>query len=113
MNRICPNCRYIHDFGDKKADVNKNVSCPFCLSTGTGLAWIRANNKNHPCRAKARSAVHHALKIGKIERPCECNRCSKKCRPQGHHRCYEKENWLKVEWLCRACHGIADTEVDL
>lgn len=46
--------------------------------------------------------MHHAIRYGRLSRPDQCERCGKKCHPDGHHHDYSKP--LDVEWLCRSCH---------
>jgi hypothetical protein len=53
-------------------------------------------------KARARSAVTYAIKMGRLVRPCMCSRCGGDDRIQAHHPDYSKP--LDVEWLCLACH---------
>lgn len=53
---------------------------------------------------KARSKLSNAIRDGKILRPNKCDRCGKKCTPDGHHWNYAYP--LNVIWLCRSCHKI-------
>ncbi|HFO4232521.1 TPA: hypothetical protein ACHJ1X_001658 [Escherichia coli] len=53
---------------------------------------------------KARSKLSNAIMDGKILRPNKCDRCGKKCTPDGHHWNYAYP--LNVIWLCRSCHKI-------
>ena len=65
---------------------------------------VRSNRKRglkYPERVKARSAVSHALRDGRLHKhPCSCG----KTEVEGHHWSYEEEHWLDVEWLCIKCH---------
>lgn len=68
----------------------------------------RVSNRNYRLRNKvknqARSAVTTAIKNGSLIRPSSCVRCGAE-KPHAHHYAgYEKENALKVMWLCRMCH---------
>lgn len=58
------------------------------------------------CKAelKARTKLSNAIRDGKISRPNKCDRCGKKCTPDGHHWNYAYP--LNVVWLCRSCHKI-------
>jgi hypothetical protein len=58
----------------------------------------------YPHLIRATQAVREALQRGDLMRPSTCSRCGKVCRPEAHHRSYEPEGLLDVEWLCRECH---------
>ena len=52
-------------------------------------------------RIKARSALNHAIRDGKLERkPCEIETCVN--WPEAHHDNYDEP--LKVKWLCFVHH---------
>lgn len=53
---------------------------------------------------KARTKLSNAIRDGKVLRPNKCDRCGKKCTPDGHHWNYAYP--LNVVWLCRSCHKI-------
>lgn len=67
-------------------------------------------------KALARSAVTNAMRHGTLIRPEACSRCGdrpeklgRQCQIWFHHtHGYDKENWLKGEWLCRHCHLISE-----
>lgn len=65
-------------------------------------AWWEANRQ----KRNAQTTLQRAVRAGKIERPGECERCQKACRPHAHHNDYAKP--LEVEWLCPPCHAVAD-----
>jgi hypothetical protein len=77
----------------------------------------KRNRERHPEKHAARCAVTKAISVGKLTRSDHCERCGALDRPardgrpqiHGHHADYSKP--LDVEWLCRACHKIADAEV--
>lgn len=56
----------------------------------------------------ARSAVHRAIKAGKL--PCAtsllCKSCGEPAKQYHHHNGYDKPNWLEVVPVCTACHAI-------
>jgi ribosomal protein S27AE len=59
-----------------------------------------ASNARHPDQQRARSAVSHALRDGKlVRRPCENCGAS---RAEAHHEDYSQP--LKVRWLCKHHH---------
>ena len=60
----------------------------------------------YPEKIRARTAVMHALKAGKIIRPDNCSSCGKSCNPEAHHDSYEESQWLTVRWLCHQCHMV-------
>lgn len=58
-------------------------------------------------RSCAKDAVRRAIDTGTIQKPTNCLDCLKAKRLQAHHYIsYEKENWLRVVFLCSACHGV-------
>lgn len=61
--------------------------------------------------AKARTRSRHRLiwniNAGKIVPPKECEQCGVATRLHGHHYDGYGDNWAKVRWLCRDCHGLA------
>lgn len=58
----------------------------------------------NPEKIKARVAVYHAVKKGKLIKPSNCSNCTLSTKLQAHHPDYEKR--LDVEWLCGNCHGL-------
>jgi hypothetical protein len=82
-----------------------------------GKAWRMANkekanakkreyNKSIPDKMKARSAVSHGLRDGKIKKGTRCNHCKTKSGKleAHHHQGYTEENYLNIIWLCDSCH---------
>lgn len=72
------------------------------------MASLVAWQKRNPEKVKAVDMVNKNLKYKTMFRRPSCNRCGKKCKTEGHHRDYARP--LEVEWLCTACHDIADKE---
>lgn len=63
----------------------------------------------HPEKYKARKVLNEAKKKGFIVLPWFCESCGKKTtKLEAHHEDYSKP--LKVQWLCRDCHVIADLQ---
>src|SRR5579864_2476104 len=57
-------------------------------------------------KLNARNLLRYHVNHGNIIKPKICQRCKKKCTPQGHHwNGYNRS--LDVLWLCRECHSIA------
>ncbi len=67
-------------------------------------AVIKKYREKYPERIKAISVLNCAIRSGKIKRASHCESCSKERFTEGHHESYEKEDWLKVNWLCVRCH---------
>lgn len=63
--------------------------------------YAREKIKHHEKLAKM--AVARAIKRGDLVRPEACDKCSKICKPEGHHFDYTKR--LDVMWLCKSCHA--------
>jgi hypothetical protein len=53
-------------------------------------------------KIKARKAVQHALRAGKLVRPHRCEGCGLRKKVEAHHPDYKKP--LIVKWLCSPCH---------
>jgi hypothetical protein len=58
-----------------------------------------------PIALKARAFTYFAIKYGYIIRPKLCEECGLEKKLDAHHENYERENWLRVKWLCRKCHN--------
>ena len=60
----------------------------------------------------ARSAVQYALRKGRLVKPESCERCGRSgVKLNGHHhKGYDKEHRLDVQWLCSSCHYWVDKE---
>lgn len=56
-----------------------------------------------PERVQAHRIMYNAIRNKKIERPNNCSKCMKECKPEAHHIDYTKP--LDVVWLCRMCHA--------
>lgn len=57
-------------------------------------------------RHKVRKLLGSAVRSGRLKRPRACERCSIKCKPDGHHPDYSKP--FEVQWLCPKCHRRTD-----
>lgn len=69
-------------------------------------ATLKKHTENHLMQRRAHYAVNRAIANGKLLPACECA-CAH-CGVQAetlHHWSYEREHWLDVIPLCRACHG--------
>lgn len=62
-----------------------------------------------PKKYKARIAISHATRDGKVVRPNNCESCFAECKPEAHHSDYSKP--LDVDWLCKKCHTELHKEV--
>lgn len=63
------------------------------------VIYTRRHRENNPEKWKARQAVAHALRSGRLRKqPCRCGAT----KVQAHHADYSKP--LEVEWVCFACH---------
>ena len=61
----------------------------------------RKQRAKHPEKKAARNAVTHALRDGRlVKEPCHCG----EVEVEGHHKSYEEDKQLDVEWLCTKCH---------
>lgn len=60
----------------------------------------------HPEQDKARKAIKHAIRDGKIQKASsfKCNYCPKQAQEYHHHKGYAKKHWLDVLPVCKICH---------
>lgn len=73
-------------------------------------ARLRAQKLKFPEKTAARKAVEMAVRNGSLIRePCVV--CSAKLAHAHHEYGYERENWLKVVWLCQPHHTMRHLEL--
>lgn len=61
--------------------------------------------KLHQDKQNARLRLRYQINKGTIIKPKNCEKCKKVDKLEAHHyKGYEKENSLKVVWLCKNCH---------
>lgn len=71
----------------------------------------RLSNKKyrdtHPSKEKARQAVNHAIRDGKISNINTqiCSHCGDQATQYHHYKGYNKENWFDIIPLCTKCHA--------
>lgn len=73
------------------------------------LEIAKRMQEKYPEKAIARGKLRYAVKIGRIIKPEYCrvaNECSGKIEAH-HHKGYEPENQLVVQWLCKLHHTLA------
>lgn len=116
----CPDC-HTHDlskFGpDRSRRDGYTVYCRACASRRTrlwrhsaaGQASYAFSRVQYAAQYRAREAVKYALRTGALVRPARCQQCGAPGKPHAHHASYAPDQWLVVQWLCRACHRRADT----
>jgi len=64
----------------------------------------RNHSRKHPERKKARSAISHAIRDGKLKK-LPCKTCGTIANVEAHHHNgYEHKDWLNVTWLCKTHH---------
>ena len=60
---------------------------------------------NNPIKYRARMALAHAVRMGRVYRPDSCSQCGISCKPEAHHHNgYSAEHRIDVIWLCKSCH---------
>ena len=68
------------------------------------VALAKRHRHKNPIKERARSAVAHALRAGRLQRPKKCSCCGRRgIAIEAHHPDYTKP--LQVKWLCRICHA--------
>ena len=97
----CKDCDRLYRQSDKGKEVEKKFR-----QSKKGRVVQRRSSKVqqllHPERRKARRAVSHAIRDGKLKRSLTCESCKEKKFVHGHHEDYSKP--LDITWLCRGCH---------
>lgn len=75
------------------------------------LSKQAARRRDNPDMQKAHSAVHRAIKSGRLVRPTSCPECgNSKMRIEAHHhKGYAPEFALDVVFLCTSCHRSAES----
>lgn len=93
---------------------NRNcLKCGSCFKANSpaqkycGRICYKKNRYAHDkFKQQTRWKVWWALKKGKIKKPIHCQNCKQLNKLEGHHNDYSKP--LKVLWLCKKCHILAD-----
>lgn len=62
--------------------------------------YIKRNLNKYRARSRIEMRVHR----GTLQRPNICSLCKKECRPEAHHKDYNKP--LDIIWVCKGCHLI-------
>ena len=72
-----------------------------------GLKCHKKYKATHPERIKAKSAVAHAVRAGKLPRvnTLLCHYCPAQAKHRHHHKGYAPEHWLDVIPVCKKCHN--------
>jgi hypothetical protein len=66
---------------------------------------IYAQRRTDPRKYRAVVAVAQAVAAGLLIRPEVCPEChDPRSRVEAHHSSYEREDWLKVQFVCTRCH---------
>lgn len=80
--------------------------------------WLYHNDIIYRLKVKARAAVDHAIKTGKLIKPDCCQShgkygvsvCAGRIEAHHWHGYWPRAAWTDVEWLCTACHKAADEQ---
>lgn len=99
-HRRCTRCKVDRPVGDFPNESLGSV-CGECVPI-IRLAADRRHYERHPQKKRARNAVAHEVRMGRMTAPTVCERCAKPASLHAHHPDYDKP--LDVEWLCRPCH---------
>src|SRR3990167_4832818 len=81
----------------------------YCCYQCKAAAMVKPEHIRWVATEEARQAhlqVRYAIRRGDLVRPVQCEKCGKKCKPEGAHSDYSQP--LKVRWLCRRCHVLWD-----
>ena len=95
---ICKSCKLkkVKEYGQTKRgkEVNRKA--------------MKQYHIRHPEQRKARTAVTHAIRDGKLPRAniLGCSYCTKQAEQYHHHKGYTKKYRLDVIPICRKCHCL-------
>lgn len=106
-----------HFTKDKQKKTGFASWCRSCRSESQAQSYQKNKEKrklykrtyryeNHAEKLRAHAAVRYALKTGKMERQC-CELCEEPRTHAHHHKGYDEENKLNVQWLCPRHHSEA------
>ncbi len=107
----CYRCKAWHSVSAFPLDRSRGDSRKSsCLESWRGR---RSPQKRDPTRERARAAVKHAVRTGRIPHPnaVPCTDCGHRWSPgerrheNDHHRGYSPEHRLSVEPVCTTCHA--------
>lgn len=59
---------------------------------------------------RAQMRLRRAVAAGKIPKLDACDRCGSGPTEAHHHNGYG-DHWWDVQWLCRSCHALAESEI--
>lgn len=117
----CPKCFKIYENNRKKEYEHHNPearakSYKKYRDTEQYRQYSRTRYYSLPKNKRmARYSVTNAIRDKKLTRPNYCDECGIKDWGKGrsmieahHYLGYDKENWLRVKWLCSNCHKLAD-----
>jgi hypothetical protein len=68
----------------------------------TNRLSLRQARLLEPLKSRARDAVKHAVKSGRLQKPKCCQACGNSGLIHGHHEDYSQK--LAVIWVCPPCH---------
>ena len=61
-------------------------------------------HRDHAIEHSARNILNYNLRMGRITKPENCEKCGKPLPLEAHHEDYSKP--LEINWLCRTCHSV-------
>lgn len=102
-NRLCR--KHFNQYVYKKKKLNPNDY------RFTEQGKKRRNEATQRARIKhrekwiARARLRYAVKLGIVQKPTTCEKCNDSKIQGHHHKGYDKENELKVQWLCVKHHS--------
>jgi len=92
---------------------NLEQRAAICLSIWEERGDMKIDGDNDSKKVKkAKNAVNNAVTAGTIKRPEKCQKCKAKGSVEAHHhKGYDEENMLDIQWLCMSCHKEADKKL--
>ncbi len=112
-DQFCKECRRLIQANYRKThpytkEQTRKWSKKYTQSKKGKLAIIRASNiarEKHKHKWTARAKLRYAVKLGIVKKPNHCEKCLVTKIQAHHHKGYDKEYELDVQWLCSKHHA--------
>jgi len=98
---VCERCQTPYRVQRLRGERRLCASCRGAVGIANGLAPFTPESTSAD-RVRANGLINKRIKLGKIDRPGQCQHCAKPSKTDGHHPDYSKPEL--IVFLCRSCH---------